>query len=223
MEKSDINIQHLTDPMHIGAAKIEQFISPELLTEVDRELDELPFMDSHETYMNQRGLTIVQNHDTFAVDLNDPEHRRLTDPRPHIGAVRQKVEAQVSHLAQHLAGLQEWRPTELSIHRYDAEEGLSYHRDNRRFIGLIAIVSLQGESDLNIRNSEGEETAIATEPGDLLLLRAPGLIPGDDKEELRPEHAVRLKTDTRTSLMLRQNKRPHQKIPGFKFNNPKAD
>jgi hypothetical protein len=108
----------------------------------------------------------------------------------------------------------EWEADELSLHRYDDPDlGLSLHKDNLRFTGVIAILSLEGKADLAT-----DEKVYSAKPGDLLLLRAPGLlnVPGDH----RPEHSVvNLRTPTRTSMMLRANKRPNEQIKGFSYDN----
>lgn len=211
------NTRNLIDPNSIGAVKIAEFLRSDVLDAAGKELGGLPWMDSRETYVNARGVTIVQNHDTFAIDLTVQDQSLLLEC-PAIKDVQHAVERYIGKLAKQLATLEKWKSTELSIHRYDAQEGLSYHRDNKRFIGVVAIVSLQGESDLWIKRADDSEEAIETCPGDLLLLRAPGLI--DDMGcEIRPEHAVHLITPTRTSLMLRNNSRPQEPINGFRFNN----
>ena len=57
-----------------------------------------------------------------------------------------------------------------SFHLYDDKEiGLSRHRDNLRFIGLIAIIAISGECDLVITHQD-EDIKLPVIPGDLWLV-----------------------------------------------------
>jgi hypothetical protein len=106
------------------------------------------------------------------------------------------------------------------MNRYDDPNiGLSFHKDNLRFTGLVAVLALEGQCDLLARSNEwNKPDTLTTEPGDLCLLRASGLL--DLDFDYRPEHSVvNLRTPTRTSLMLRANKRPFEQLEGSKFDN----
>ena len=175
------------------------------------------WLDAHEEYENKRGLTIVQNHYTFALKLSRGDQSFL-DRLPETTALKKRTQEFINGLSTVFPSLASWEADELSFHLYDDQEvGLSRHRDNLRFIGLVAIVAIEGECDLVITH-QGEDIHLPVIPGDLCLLRAPGLI--ETSEEIRPEHSVQnLKTETRLSMMLRANNRPDEAIPGFRFNN----
>lgn len=207
----------LLDLERSGVLHVPGFLSPDELTNVHAEADTLPWHDNHSSFINARGLTIVQNHDVYALKLSQGDQRPL-DSIPRIAAAGQKVTQLISEMSESIPTLKGWAPDEMSMHRYDdAEVGLSFHRDNRCFIGLIAIVSIDGSCDLAVKRGEAV-TLHPAEPGDIMLLRAPGLVETD--QEVRPEHAViNLRTPTRTSLMLRANNQPQRRINGFHFQN----
>ena len=179
--------------------------------------EKVQWLDAHEVYKNNRGLTIIQNHFTFALKLSEGDQSFL-DQLPETVALKERTQRFINDLSTVFPSLADWEADELSFHLYDDKEvGLSRHRDNLRFIGLIAIIAISGECDLVITH-KGEDIELPVIPGDLCLLRAPSLI--DSRTEIRPEHSVQnLKTDTRLSMMLRANSRPTEAIKGFKFNN----
>ncbi|MYB75549.1 MAG: hypothetical protein F4X83_00295 [Chloroflexi bacterium] len=202
-----------------GVEIIPCFADPSEVAVVAKEAGGLgkEWLDAHETYQNKRGLEIVQNHFTFALKLSRGDQSFL-DRLPNTVALKEKTQDYVNEMSAEFPSLENWEADELSFHLYDDQEvGLSRHRDNLRFIGLVAIVAIEGECDLVITH-KGQDMISPVLPGDLCLLRAPGLI--DTDEEIRPEHSVQnLKTETRLSMMLRANDRPAEAIPGFKFNN----
>ncbi len=206
------------DSDQAGVLMVPGFIGGELLRDAQQEADtKVAWRDVHSTYVNKRGLTIVQNHDAYALDLVRGSHEPLRDLTT-LALVASEVVRFADELAKDIPTLKDWQPTEQSLHRYDDPEvGLSFHKDNLRFRRLIAIVALKGMCDLAVRDADGNVTYFATEPGDLVALRAPGLTGHADD---RPEHAVlNLRTDDRISMMLRENNRPYDDIPGFDFDN----
>ncbi|HSX36331.1 MAG TPA: hypothetical protein VLH84_05360 [Patescibacteria group bacterium] len=210
----------LADPRDIGVKVIEGFADPSEVSAVLRETQDasrVQWFDAHKTYVNQRGLTIVQNHFVYALKLGRGDQSPLA-ALPATVALYRRTEQFIRSLSPFFASLAGWQADELSLHLYDDPDvGLSRHRDNRRFVGLIAIVAVDGECDLVITH-DGEDMALPVRPGALSLLRAPGLIDAD--AEIRPEHGVHnLRTDTRLSMMLRANDRPAEPVPGSQYNN----
>lgn len=210
----------LADPLAPGVCKIEGFATSDEIAAVNVEVNDpekVAWLDAHETYVNQRGLTIVQNHFTYALKLSTGDQSQL-EALPATNALRWRTERFIQGLAPIFPSLVSWEADELSLHLYDDPDvGLNRHKDNMRFVGLIAVVAIDGECDLVV-NHQGQEIALPVEPGDLSILRAPGLI--DTNLDVRPEHSVEnLRTSTRLSMMLRANNRPHDAIRGFQFNN----
>jgi alkylated DNA repair dioxygenase AlkB len=203
-----------------GVEIIRGYVGQEELVEVNNEIntpDKVEWLNAHEVYENKRGLKIIQNHDTFALKLNNADETFL-DNLPKTKILYIRTENFIRSLNEYFPSLIGWTADELTLHLYDDKEvGLSRHRDNTRFIGLIAIISLDGICDLSIRHNE-EDIDYTVKPGDLTLLRATDLIESDN--EIRPEHSViNLQTPTRLSMMLRANSKPNELVPGFRFNN----
>lgn len=203
-----------------GVEVVKGFAGQKEVSSVLKEANDpqkVQWIDAHETYQNRRGLTIVQNHFTFALKLSEGDQSFL-DRLPRTVELKERTQKFIRDLSAVFASLSTWEADELSFHLYDNKEiGLSRHRDNKRFVGLVAIISIGGECDLVITH-KGKDIKHPVGPGDLCLLRAPGLI--DSQKEVRPEHSVQnLRTDTRLSMMLRANDRPTEAIEGFRFNN----
>ena len=179
--------------------------------------EKVQWLDAHEVYKNNRGLTITQNHFTFALKLSAGDQSFL-DKLPQTLALKERTQRLINGLSSLSPALADWQADELSFHLYDDQQvGLSRHRDNMRFIGLVAIIAINGQCDLVVRHKD-QDINLPVIPGDLCLLRAPGLV--DCEAEVRPEHSVQnLKADTRLSMMLRANSRPTEAIEGFRFNN----
>lgn len=144
-----------------GVLPIEHFIGGAALEGMQEE-SENPFrvswQDAHESYYNQRGLYIVQNHDVYALKL-DRGRQGPTKRIPHAVAAMRSVTRFVRSLSSELPSLTDWKPDELSMHRYDNPDlGLSFHRDNKRFIGVIAVLSFEGECELKVRQHEHDRS-----------------------------------------------------------------
>ena len=215
-----MSYENLADEKASGVEIVNNFVTIEQIEAVLNELadeQKVDWYDAHEVYQNQRGLTITQNHFTFALKLSRGDQSILKQ-LPAIDQLKTKTEDFINNLAETFPSLANWQADEVSFHLYDDQEvGLSKHRDNLRFVGLVAIVALEGQADLVISRPD-DDLILPTEPGDLCLLRAPGLI--ESELEIRPEHSLlNLKTETRTSMMVRANNRPGEPLAGFKFNN----
>lgn len=211
----------LADPNSPGVVRVGQFVGALTLKACQSELHDptrIVWRDNHSTFVNKRGLTIVQNHDVYALKLSRGDQSPL-GRIPSLVSVFHDTRDYIRGLSKFLPNVARWEPDELSLHRYDDPEvGLSFHKDNLRFVRLIAILSLEGQCALAIRH-RGRIQKFPALPGDLMLVRAPGLIDSGG-EDLRPEHAVvDLLTPTRTSMMLRENSRPHERLAGFEFDN----
>lgn len=143
---------------------------------------------------------------------------------------------------EHFPSLATWQADEISYHQYYKELGLSAHKDNTRFWGIIAIVATHGSSDFVVYDREPksydfdeelQEEVVAewevksrlvvpTRPGTLLLMRAISLYQDMSSRE-RPEHAVENASHNRESCMIRANLRPNDYNYGFEYFNWKGE
>ena len=212
--------EKLKQPEALGVELVNGFVDQVELAEIIREVsdpDRVQWLDAHQVYQNKRGLTITQNHFAFALKLSRGDQSPLAK-LPRTVALKDRTQQFIRNLADLFPSLADWQADELSFHLYDNQEvGLSRHRDNLRFIGLVAVISLGGQCDLVVSH-RGQDVRLPLIPGDLCLMRAPGLF--ETEAEIRPEHSVQnLPTGQRLAMIIRANSRPDEMIPGFEFNN----
>lgn len=96
---------------------------------------------------------------------------------------------------------------DLVVQHYPAGSfGITAHRDHVRYTGLVALVLLSGKGGRFFTCSErsgGDAREIPWQPGDLLLMRAPGFAGRTD----RPFHYLNDVTSERYSIGLRHDTR----------------
>ncbi|MDP3646235.1 MAG: hypothetical protein Q8R25_04045 [bacterium] len=98
------------------------------------------------------------------------------------------------------------RFTDLVVQRYQPGPiGIAPHRDGKSFINVVAVLILEGEARFCFCDDrEGNNfRPMRNQPGDLLLMRAPGFL----GEDVQPFHFVDSITQQRTTFALRQKKK----------------
>ncbi len=149
----------------------------------------------------------------------------MVEQVPHMRALAANIQGLIRGLSPLFPSLSSWEADEMSVHRYDDQEvGLSFHKDNLRFMGLIAVLTVEGESDVAVRDEDGEAHYFPVRAGDLNLTRATGLYATEQVDGKRvnlcPDHGVyNLRTPFRTSFIVRANSEPLEPIPGFVYAN----
>jgi hypothetical protein len=139
---------------------------------------------------------VDQNADQLTLRVGDPHHESVNELAAAVVDVvtRWPVEA----------GLGAYRPTEARFMRYTGDgAGLGPHVDGKFYRLLVCVFSLVGSARFHVvADQSGPAADVLVEPGDLLLLRAPGLGGASDG---RRRHAVGppLDGDERISLTLR--------------------
>lgn len=225
-EKLD-GIDRALGPGGIGTFVLRSVLDQQQLDFVWEEAsnpDLLVWREDRKPYYNDRGMLIVQNHTTSALKLHHGD-QSLVERVPRMRALAANLQDLVRSLAPHFGSLEGWTVDEMSLHRYDdVEVGLSFHRDNMRFIGLIGVLTLEGESDVAILDDDQNAHYFPVGPGDLNLTRAASLYPAVNSESkplpLCPDHGVyNLRTPYRTSFIVRANSRPDEPVPGFVYAN----
>lgn len=225
-----------------GVAKFSNILSHEVRSQLLGEMEDntrVHWWDAGESYVNARNIKIIQNHDVFALKLSAGD-QELVDRVPAMKKLANGTERFIRSLSNVFPSLVDWSADEMSYHRYyDSEIGLSYHRDNARFIGLIAVVSVLGEADSRVVDRQPiskkfdselnqavvdcwqvkDEYVIPTSPGDVVLTRATNLYDGMVAID-RPEHAVvDARVLPRVSFMLRANSKSTDEGYGFTYYN----
>ncbi|HWT56100.1 MAG TPA: hypothetical protein VN031_03670 [Candidatus Microsaccharimonas sp.] len=215
----NVNIDELTQPRRPGVVRIARFMAGSALRNLQDEIAAFSPEQWHEdrdAVVSMSGQRIERNHRTFAHKLSRGDQAPLTK-LPELFSATEKIEDAVRSLG--LDSLRDWEADDVTVHHYDRPDrvGIGFHRDSKRFWGIIPILSVEGSSNLAIRTA-GAKTYRPSDEGDLLLLRAPGII--DEVGDFRPEHAVTdLSEFGRISLMVRANLQPDTQLPGQHYNN----
>jgi hypothetical protein len=129
---------------------------------------------------------------------------RIGDPRcPVVNALAERLRRHLT-AGTDVHGVHRFAPTEARYMRYRGERGgLGAHRDGMCYGLVVAVYSLSGSAEFTVLPESSEPTIrMLVEPGDLLLLRAPGF---DGQPDGRRRHAVGppLSGGERVSLTLR--------------------
>lgn len=139
---------------------------------------------------------VTQRADQLTLRVGDVHHPAVND------LVRSVVDAVSDWPTRSAAGT--FRPTEARYMRYTGEAaGLGAHVDGKFYRVLVCVFSLIGSARFRVvEDGSGPAAGVLVEPGDLLLLRAPGFEGASDG---RRRHAVGppLDGDERVSLTLR--------------------
>ena len=95
---------------------------------------------------------------------------------------------------------------DLIVQRYPAGcKGITPHRDHLKYRMIVAILLVSGDGEFRIhkRRDESNGAVIRFNPGDLLLMGAPGVFPGF----VRPFHSVTAVTRVRRTIGMRYDGR----------------
>lgn len=196
-----------------GAALVKGVIKGEFLKQLIKELEAGPFEKAAEDI-----ATVKQNFDRYAFFEEAPG-------MPLLSQMQLFTQSLIRLSAADYPILAEWTAKDIVIQRYGQDGLLTAHKDLRRHPYLIASFTLTGSCRFELldnRNGKITKTMIP-EPGDLVLLRAPGLA-NDKSVDDRPFHQVSGSLDPRVprlSLVFRDNHNPDTPINGFTYHNKK--
>jgi|GEM_PF-3551512 len=143
---------------------------------------------------------------------------------PAITKLRQDIETWVQS-SKNFAQLRDWQAYDTVIQKYSHDGELGAHLDLKRHPGVIVICSISGACVFAILHSKKGPVkfALQPQPGDILLLRAPGLS-GDPNLDDRPPHWVsgniHESDPFRISVTFRHNLKPAQPIRAFSYDHP---
>lgn len=208
-------------PEGLGAYAIRGAVDAEWIHAYQKQMRSVLWRDNHSVYTNNRGLVIDQRHNVIAYKLRIGDQAVVPE---YMRESAEMVARFVRSLGDEFPVLSVWQADEVSMHQYDDPEiGLSRHRDNRRFWGVVAVLTVEGVSDFVIYD-RGNERVIEAEPGVLMLMRATNLT-GDPVNQpyqttMNPEHGVvRVRSLPRVSLIVRDNLQPNEPKRGFTYDN----
>jgi hypothetical protein len=161
-----------------GAAYLPRFVSRELLGPLRREVDAGPFRDM--TGEHGKIRMEIDGYDIAMPMAGFPLMRRLA----------QGLGDSVQEQGSGIRGLATWRPNEIGVARYrPGSLGITPHLDGKWYRRLVIVVTIYGRARFAVcRTREGEIVAEwRPGPGDLVLMRGPGLARQRDG---RPFHLV---------------------------------
>lgn len=217
-----------------GSFCVPEVLNPEQLVLMREEIfdaDCVAMRDNHDQFVNGRGMLVIENHTVYALKIGYGD-QSYVEKVPRMHRLARNVEEFVHGLSCVFPPLDDWTLNEMSLHRYDDQEiGLSFHKDNLCFFGLVGVLTLEGERDFRTLDDDGVIHNIEVSEGDLVLTRVNGLYPampstyidenGKEKDtNICPDHAaMNLKTPFSTSFIVRYNTKPERPIKGFEFDN----
>jgi alkylated DNA repair dioxygenase AlkB len=159
-----------------GAAWIPRALEEPFRRRLRREVDAGPFRSMSGSFGKVR--MEIEGYDVPAPMDGFPLMRDLAE---ELGAL-------VRSSGGAIRGLRTWRPNEIGVARYrPGSLGITPHLDGRWYRRLVAVVTVYGRSRFAIcRNREGDVVAEwHPGPGDLVLMRGPGL---GGRRDGRPFH-----------------------------------
>jgi hypothetical protein len=208
-------------PDGIGVTQFKHAVSQDYLDQVATEISDpqnVTWRSNRTIDRNGRGVLIHQNYDAYALKLYHGDLDKLSQlpvTRGLTGAVENLIRFDI---AQYFPPLVDWYADEMAIHRYDAGAvGITPHRDQKRFWGMIAVATLDGEGEFTVC-TDTDEVSLHAQQGDIILMRGTGLYEADG--DIRPLHGV---AGDRTSLVIRANKQPDEQKQGFVYDNWPTD
>lgn len=169
-------------------------------------LQEAATVDARFLPLPDRVNGVNQRAEQLSLRVGDPSIPAINDLAASLTAAVTSGEATY--------GLERFSPTEARFMRYrGGRAGLGAHRDGTCYWMLVAVYSLAGRATFTVHPDSGSRDPlhIAVQPGDLVLLRAPGFGGHPDG---RPLHSVGPPLDgERISLTVRMVGR-HGAPPG---------
>lgn len=199
MERHPNLIQEINTDSHEILKQVEQRGSLKLSGAIDSGLKHelaATASDLETQLLSEREARVIQEFETV--------NYRYPDETPEaVNRLGAQIEAVISPV------LPEWRPNDVAIQRYHpGHAGIGWHRDYLRDKLLVAVATIEGWArfDIEVYDTPNQShlESFYTNPGDIVLLRAPGLNEADD----RPYHRIFPPEDgVRTSIAFRYNQR----------------
>lgn len=162
-----------------GHARVADAIEPDFLRRLGAELNAGPFRPFRESFGQVR-----QQIDGYDVEVPSPTFTVL-------GALCRELGALIRLHGRGIRGLATWRPNEVGIAHYvPGSIGITPHLDGKWYRRLVVVATVYGRAGFAICGSRDPADVVhrwTSVPGDLLLMRGPGLAGARDG---RPFHLV---------------------------------
>jgi hypothetical protein len=188
----------LTACARVGHARVASAIAPDVLRRVRVEIERGPFHPFGESFGEVR-----QQIDGYDVPVPASDFPILT-------ALCRDIRDQVRSQGRGVRGLASWTPNEVGVAHYiPGSIGITPHKDGKWYRRMVAVATVYGRAPFAICASRDPEDVVErwiAGPGDLVLMRGPGLAGVRDG---RPFHLVEgPRRGERLSLGIRMSRRP---------------
>jgi hypothetical protein len=186
-----------------GHARVSHAVPAAFLRKLRAELDAGPFRPFGESFGPVR-----QQIDGYDVDLPAAAFPVLT-------ALCGRLSDLVRGQGRGVRGLASWVPNEVGIAHYvTGSIGITPHMDGKWYRRLVIVTTVYGRAPFAICGSRDPGDVVerwVAGPGDLVLMRGPGLA---GKRDGRPFHLVEgPRRGVRLSLGIRMSSKPSRKVP----------
>lgn len=207
-------------PRGVGAFVVRQYLQPELVSELQEQLDASTRWSVPTAYFKDRP-NVVQDYAKIALILSRGNQAVIDDEFPALRKLVTAVDNLAVTLSQPFPLLDRFRINDIDLHNYPTgSKGLGAHKDYPRNTQLIVVNNIQGTSRFGLHNGRDEaaHTYLNMEPGDVLPMRSVGLY--ETTADIRPYHSVVPDADGRISVVLRQDEHPDRTLPyGLGYDN----
>lgn len=181
-----------------GFARIEGAVGDDVLRGLRTELDAGPFRPFGESFGPVR-----QQIDGYDVSIPSSSFPLLT-------SLCRELRDAVRAAGQEVRGLATWTPNEVGIAHYvPGSIGITPHMDGKWYRRLVLVLTVSGRAPFAICGSRDPADVVArwsAGPGDLVLMRGPGLA---GRRDGRPFHLVEgPRRGERLSIGIRMSDRP---------------
>jgi hypothetical protein len=162
-----------------GHARIERAVSPDILAALRREIAAGPFEPFPGSFRQ-----VTQQIDGYDV-------RTPMDGFPLLGRLCRDLRDLVRSHGRGIRGLATWEPNEVGVAHYvSGSIGITPHMDGKWYRRLVVVATVYGRAPFAICGSRDPRDVVerwTAAPGDLVLLRGPGLA---GSRNGRPFHLV---------------------------------
>jgi hypothetical protein len=161
-----------------GAAYLPRFLTSDQLGPLRREVDAGPFRD------------MTGEHGKIRMEIAGFDIAMPMSGFPLMRRLAAELGAAVREHGTGIRGLASWRPNEIGVARYrPGSLGITPHLDGKWYRRLVVVVTIYGSARFAVcRTREGDVIAEwHPGPGDLVLMRGPGLA---GQRDGRPFHLV---------------------------------
>ena len=200
MSEFNDSVEKLDRTMYLvaerGAACIPNFLEGRELFSIQGELEYAAFEDFEAWH---QGSNVKEKYQRL-------DERKITEgTQLMLDMLGNHVTKFVHDFADEYPFLNEWTVNDIKVQKYGENSYITSHRDESKFRGVIAVLTVQGEANFEIRRTRfGQRLdSWVVGPGSLVLLRAPELYP--TSKRLRPFHLVggKIGEDDRISITFR--------------------